>query len=474
MRRSTRHASSAIVAFGFPPPYQSVVSQTDSYTRSLNIRPLIIQLPFPKEATNDLNGLRMRLRRNLSFMKWEGNPCPPDFPSDLQQQNLDNANERIDSLIESLSEPRPGLLVMLLQPPDGVDFRETEDFQEARPICGVIIRINTTRGGTEYRSNDDATDKNEFERSIIGAFCRRSVPIDVAEELLCVTLVRAIVEAICFEEVSRKGSEPGGSNGCHHFYYSGSGSAGWTTSPPPSDSPIRTTSASSASHQRERRFVSINTSDFPLCPVVFIKTIRETIRFVNHIDREVTTNNDSIIEHTDDPNRECRCWKVYRKELQCNSSQQSKDVTSDSHDISSNPEIHHQCSSSSPHPSSSSLSSTAPGVSEFYQFWIMSAKRIKSGSLASSVPREPSQSVILFCLGNIDYYLPSITFDPKSPRSSQAMKQSDSFRSSRDSTGSEKTTGMVSSGKKRKGHLIRSDGKNSLMETPRKKEQKKF
>lgn len=406
MRRSTRNASAAIAGAAFPPPFHHALSLTDIYTRSLNIRPLILKLPFPQSSQNDLDGLRIRLERNRSFMRTTHNPNPQDLPDDLQEQDLTNANDKINSFIGSLSEQRPGLLVMLLQPPDGIDFRETDVVEDARPICGIVVRIGAS-------VLEESVADEDLERSIIGAFCRRSVPADVAEELLRVTLIRTIVEALSFEEVEC--ADLGIINGNCLPFESPQGSPGPST-------------------RRDKRFISINSSDLTLCPTVFFKSIRDTIQFVGHIERETATT--SPLEHNDDPHKECRCWKLYRKEVQSKEIQSKQSNESDSLPA----EV---------------FSPTS--ANEFYQFWILSAKRIKSGFLASAVPHEPSPSVIQFCLGSVDNSLRAVSNSDDHKHSNKDKLQRDSISST--------------NSRKRKGSTIK-DG-NDSSQLPRKKEQRK-
>lgn len=320
MRRSTRNIISPALSL----PYQRTLNLVDEYTRSINIRPLTIPLPLTSESNFDIEGVRLRLQRNRSFMVSPSNPDPPDFPYYLQQQNTSNIDERIDSLVKNLSDPRPGLLVLLIQPPIGTDFHTNEDSVDgSRPVCGVVMRIGSGK--------DESDEEDRYERSVIGAFVRRSIPMAIAEEILRVNLVRAIVEAMSYEETD-KNSRP----------------------------------CASPSISRDRRFISINTSDLPLCPTVLVDCCRNFIKFAIHIDREIVTNS---IQHSDDPNRECKCWKIYQKETQ-------KTTANDQNIIVI--------------PSKAS--------SGYYQFWLLSCQRIKN-SIANAIPRSPSPSVIKFFLG---------------------------------------------------------------------------
>lgn len=67
----------------FPFPYDKLVLQTDAYTQLLNIRPIILPLPLPQNNEEDINGIRMRLHHNRSFLKSRHNPDPQEFPKDL-------------------------------------------------------------------------------------------------------------------------------------------------------------------------------------------------------------------------------------------------------------------------------------------------------------------------------------------------------------------------------------------------------
>lgn len=297
-----------------PAPYQSLLFQTDLYAQSLNLRFFALPLPFPENSQQDTEGIRLRLRRNRSFLKTTDNPFPPEPPSDLLDVSDVNAERLVEESAESLRGP--GLLVTLIEPLKGATNSDT--IQEARPIAGLVVTLD-----------EDAPS----ERSIQCAFCRRHVPTDVAEELLLVVLIRGIVEGLTYESNSNMPAS-------RHF--------------------------SKPSYLRERRFISISTSDLLLCPAITQSLIREKIPFVRHVDKDGENSDEDapkwgVVKHQDDLGRECNCRKEYRKMLR-------------------------------------QTNTTPKG---YYEFWILTEIRgIRGGCLAEALPARPSPEAMQFCRGS--------------------------------------------------------------------------
>jgi hypothetical protein len=357
MRRSTRCMPS--LSSPYTGIFQRSIDASDAYARQLNLSPLILHLPLDEQLNDaDLYGLTVRLSRNKSFIKTKKNLNPPFYPCNvepyLQKVDLCDGDAKVDSVVQSLTnslngDTRPGLLVMFTQPPlikeevpecHNPAPRNTElfnrskvhdptivqDFSDYRPLTGVLIKIGSINPNIHNHESGHLLDENShvttglmpsvsdrLERSIIGAFCRQSVPDDVAEEILRVTLVRSIVEALCYEDTllfyqnnRKKNSNLNKScvlapYGCTQWYYN-------VSLPIISQMDIP---------DKDKRFVSINTGDLVLCPYVLLPTLLRRLRFSMHWDREEGSN-EFIHEDT---NAECSCIKKVRNNLQLEKSQ---------------------------------------------------------------------------------------------------------------------------------------------------------
>lgn len=445
MRRSTRHSTGS--GSLFPSPFQSCINATDMYARELNLRPLILHLPFDEEINHvDLHGLSIRLRRNKSFVYTSSNPNPVPYPSDcephLQPLDLSNGNARVDALVASLcnsqeGDARPGILVMFVQPPSdakknaatqqpkdstaSVSIRSTDEpdievFAESRPLTGILVKIGAPRALGESSSGSadspsgpllpnglPASVSDRLERSIVGAFCRRSVPDDATEEILRVTLVRAIVEAICYEDVMAFRESESKHTGVGALAYTaGSFGTGGHVSQNLSLLPLSRNDPMAA--ERDKRFISINTQDMALCPAAILPSLLSHLRFMKHWDKE-----DGINEFVhEDSHRECSCIRKVRSLMvqaetrsaasHCNRQESQLNGTSTATESSSS-------TASSPSQQQhrdervhKSVSMSIP--SDFYQFFTLNTKRIKGlldQQLHKLVPEVPLPSAYTFC-----------------------------------------------------------------------------
>ncbi|XP_053992398.1 uncharacterized protein LOC128883743 [Hylaeus volcanicus] len=417
MRRSTRCMPS--LSSPYTGIFQTCIDVSDAYTRQLNLSPLILHLPLDEQLNDaDLYGLTVRLSRNKSFIKTKKNLNPPFYPCNvdpyLQRVDLCDGDAKVDSLVQSLTnslngDTRPGILVMFTQPPlkkeeiteyNNLTPMKTElfnqskirdqtivqDFSDYRPLTGVLIKIGSI---TPNMHNQEAghlhdekshitngitpTVSDRLERSIVGAFCRQSVPDDVAEEILRVTFVRSIVEALCYEDTllfyqnNRKKTSNStkscvlASYGCTQWYYN-------TSLPIISQTDIP---------DKDKRFVSINTGDLVLCPFVLLPTLLRRLRFSMHWDREEGSN-DFIHEDT---NAECSCMKKVRNNLQLQKSQLTGNGNKSN--------------------TTSALSESIQN--EFYQFFTLNSKRFKGlleNNMCSLIESTPSEATLKFCIDN--------------------------------------------------------------------------
>lgn len=369
----------------FPSHFQNCVAQNDKYARIVNLLPNIRSLSF-----EDVEGLRFRLENNhctLAKVLKDHSELNDDAPEESSLKNhnsieaktskdeseLIDLRERFHLTSDKTMEDRTNdlhnglrrgsvLLVTFYQPLEEYDLRKSEvDFETTRwlTVCGVVVRIGPN---DEDSLIDGGTDPRQLlERAIIAAFCLPEVPKEVADELMRVVLTRAILEALCFEEVAQRDREdigtsspsfgtPSSGTPSSSRYSMGLSAGKWCLEQP------------SSSLDRDKRFMSIETSDLLICPLAVSQLVRGDMKFYMHFDRRFVSSDEDV-----------ESWKKYR--------------------------IHHEerkrcacikkCVSLMNSPSSSSASRR----DQFYQYFTLEASRVK-GLIDKWMPERPSQRVL--------------------------------------------------------------------------------
>lgn len=291
----------------YPNPFNGAVARIDNWLKAANLRTIIYRLPFnvPEESA----GLRHRVYRNNSYAPLLTSVVPP-LPPYIQgpwpdrEMSREAAFQTLQDLYDDLTcTTRKAFCLLAVQPPPGVDFlhQDKEEEEEVpshyntQPICGIVVRLGS-RGGESFDQNDLS------ERSIVTTFMRRKVPEALGKELLRVITLRAAIEAVCWEDIETalKNLAMGGGG-----YYSLQGGTD-SSSTANASTPIVT------AVERDRRFVTLASSDLIFCPFFQLASLKE-LRFQMHWDCELTTV--PPVAHDEAAQKECSCHKRYRKDV---------------------------------------------------------------------------------------------------------------------------------------------------------------
>lgn len=337
----------------YPNPFNGAVARIDNWLKAANLRTIIYRLPFniPEESA----GLRHRVYRNNSYAPLISSVVPVlppviQGPWPNRQLTRETAFQTLQDLYADLTcTTRKAFCLLAVQPP-AYPEPEQPDHYNTHPICGIVIRLGS-RGGDSFDQNDLS------ERSIVTTFIRRKVPEDSAKELLRVVTLRAAIEAVCWEDIELALKN-----------LSNSDSAG----------PV-------AAVERDRRFVTLASSDLLFCPHFQLASLKE-LRFQMHWDCELASV--PTVTHDEASQRECSCHKRYRKY------------------VGNIPESERR------------LREKQTGL---YQFWMVTAKQLRSlvdHDIERCVPSEGPSEGLKFILSNKKRVSsPMIQTDPPPRRS---------------------------------------------------------